>query len=174
MIGAHILREHYRLKAKPMSGAAIYCVSQDLNPLAFATNVDGRPAAGLDGFHSWIECKDYAIDFMSPLFAENVAEIDTQAQVPRRSFMKPVSLMSSKLPQKGDIEGTFLPIPDENCEKKMIETFFRTPTSGDLRKICNTWYRRPPKKMDMELMIRDDRGEITRLRRRDAGIRGSW
>jgi hypothetical protein len=174
MIGAHILREHYRLAAKAVSGAAVYCLNPELNPLAFAKNLDGRLAAGLDGFHSWVECKGYAIDFLAPLFPENVAEIDSQAEVPRRAFMKPLSLMSSMLPQKGDAEGTFLLIPNEACEANMIETFCRTPISSDLQTICTRWYRRPPKKMDTEMLIRDDRGEVTKLKRRDIEIRGFW
>ena len=79
MIGSHILREHYRLDAIPASGAAIYCVSSELNPIAFAKAVDGRIVPNLDGFHSWIECKEYVIDLMAPLFPENVAEFDSVA-----------------------------------------------------------------------------------------------
>lgn len=174
MIGSHILREHYRLAAKAVSGAAIYCLSPELNPLAFAKNEDGRLAAGLDGFHSWIECKGYAIDFLAPLFPENVAELDNRADVPRRAFMKPMSLMATNLPQKGDAEGTFLLIPDEACHANMVQSFYKTPLAGDLQAICNTWYRRLPKKMDTELMIRDDQGRITKLKRQDIGIRGFW
>jgi len=174
MTGAHILREHYRFAAEAVSGAAVYCLSPELNPLAFAENVDGRPAAGLDGFHSWVECKGYAIDFLAPLFAENVAEIDSQAEVPRRAFMKPLSLMSLTMPQKGDAEGTFLFIQDEACKANMVQTFNRTPLSGDLRTICSAWYRRPPKKMETELLISDDRGEVTKLIRTDIGIMGFW
>ena len=80
--------------------------------------------------------------------------------------------MSSTLPQKGDAEGSFLLIPDEACEANMVETFYRTPLSADLQTICSTWYRRPPKQMDTELLIRDDRREVTKLKRRDIGIRG--
>jgi hypothetical protein len=174
MIGAHLLQEHYRLAAKAVSGAAVYCLSPELNPLAFAKNVDGRLAAGLDGFHSWVECKGVAIDFLAPLFPENVAELDSQAEVPRRAFMKHLSLMSSTLPQKGDAEGTFLLIPDEACEANRVEAFYRTPLAGDLQAICGKWYRRPPKKMDSELLISDNRGEVTKLKRKDIGIRGFW
>ncbi len=174
MIGAHILREHYRLEANAVSGAAIYCLSPVLNPLAFAKCEDGRLVAGLDAFHSWIECKGYAIDFLAPLFPENMAEIDDRAVVPKRAFMKPMSLMPSSLPQKGDAEGTFLLIPDEVCQANMVQSFYRTHLAGDLQAVCSTWYRRPPKKMDTELLIRDDQGQVTKLKRRDIGIRGLW
>lgn len=174
MIGAHILREHYRLEANAVSGAAIYCLSPVLNPLAFAKCEDGRLVAGLDAFHSWIECKGYAIDFLAPLFPENIAEIDDRAVVPKRAFMKPMSLMPSSLPQKGDAEGTFLLIPDEVCQANMIQSFYRMHLAGDLQAVCSTWYRRPPKKMDTELLIRDDQGQVTKLKRRDIAIRGLW
>jgi len=174
MMGAHILREHYRLAAVPVSGAAFFCVSRELNPLAFAEHKDGRVAAGLEGFHSWIECKGYVIDLLAPLFPENVAEVDPQAQVPRRAFMKPISLMASHLPEKGDTEGTFLLIPDEVCHANMIQSFYRTPLAGDLQSVCSSWYRRPPKKMDTEFFIRDNQGQVTKLKRTDIDIRGFW
>lgn len=174
MMGAHILQEQYRLEAKAVSGAAVYCLHRELNPLAFATVVDGRLAASLDGFHSWVECKGFAIDFLAPLFPENVAEIDGQVEVPRRAFMKPLSLMSSTLPQKGDAEGTFLLIRDEVCDANRVESFYRTQLARDLQSICNKWYRRPPKKMDTEFSIKDHRGKITTLKRKDIGIRGFW
>jgi hypothetical protein len=174
MMGTHILQEHYRLEARAVSGAAIYCLRPELNPLAFATVVDGRLAARLDGFHSWVECRGFVIDFLAPLFPENVAEIDSQAEVPRRAFMKPLSLMSSTLPQKGDAEGSFLLIPDEACEANRVENFYRTRLPGDLQSICNKWYRRPPKRMDTEIFIKDHQGKITTLKRKDIGIRGFW
>jgi hypothetical protein len=174
MIGASLLREHYRLPALPVSGAAFYCLGGNLTPLAFAEYKDGSLGAGFDGFHSWIECKGYAIDFSAPLFPENVAEIDPHAEVPRRAFIKPLSLMSETLPGKGNPAGTFLLIPDEVCIANMVDTFHTGHVSTDLQAICNAWYRRPPKTMETAPAIRDQHGKETVLRRKDIGIRGLW
>jgi GH43 family beta-xylosidase len=124
MIGAHILREHYRLSANAVSGAAFYCLSPELNPVAFAEYKNGQIGAGLNSFHSWIECKEYVIDFLAPLFPENIAELDEQAEVPRHAFMKPLSSMADRLPTKGEPVGTFFLIPDEVCQANMIRTFY--------------------------------------------------
>jgi len=174
MIGAHLLREHYRLSAQPVSGAASFCLSDELNPLAFAVYKDGRISAGLEGFHSWIECKGYVIDFLAPYFRENVAELDEHADLPRRVFMKPLSSMADRLPTKGDTVGTFHLVPDEVCQANMIRTFYERPVLGDLQTICSAWYRRPPKKMESTFLIRDDRGEVIELRRKDIGVNGFW
>ena len=174
MIGAHILREHYRLKAEPMSGAAFFCLSSELDPLAFAERRNGSIQASIEGFHSWIECKGYVIDLLSPLFPENVAEIDPSVTIPRRAFMRPRVAMSLNLPARGDTPGTFLLIPDEACRANMIKTFMARPMLGDLLHVCTTWYQRPPKKMQSEFQIRDDRGKVTTLRRKDIGIKGLW
>ncbi|SEG71111.1 Protein of unknown function [Bryocella elongata] len=174
MLGAYILREHYRLKAEPVSGAAFFCLSPDLEPLAFAERRGGSIQAGLDGFHSWIECKGYAIDFLSPLFPDNVAEIDPSITIPRRAFIRSLASMSLSLPARGDAAGTFLLIPDEVCQTNMFKTFLERPMLTDLSRICTTWYQRPPKKIQSEFQIRDDRGKVTTLRRKDIGIRGLW
>jgi hypothetical protein len=174
MIGAHILREHHRLLAVPVSGAAFFCVGRELNVLAFAEYIDGQVVAGQEGFHSWIECNGHVIDLLAPLFPENVAEVDTQTQIPRRAFIKPLSAMASRLPEKGDPEGTFLLIPDEMCQANMVRNFYRKPVAGDLQAICTSWYRRSPKPIDRELLIRDNHGQIEKLKRQDIGIRGFW
>lgn len=56
----------------------------------------------------------------------------------------------------------------------MIQSFFKTPMSGDLQKICTHWFRRPPKTMQAELAIRDDRFNITQLKLKALAIQGFW
>lgn len=155
------------------SGAAFFSLGPELDTLAFAEHTDARVSAGLDGFHSWIECKGYVIDLLAPLFPEIVAEGNQLGEVPRRAFIKPLSDTASGLPQKGDPAGTFFLIPDEGCQANMERTLQR-PMAGDLQTVCSTWYRRLPKRMDTEFSIKDDRGKITTLKRKDIGIRGFW
>jgi hypothetical protein len=142
--------------------------------IAFGTIVDGQFTAALDGFHAWIECKGYAIDFLTRLFPENVAEIDHKVETPRRAFMKSLSLISTRVPQRGDTEGTFLLIQDEVCEANMIQSSYRTPLPCDLQAISSNWYRRPPKKMDIEQPIKDGLGRVTCLKRENIAIEGFW
>jgi hypothetical protein len=88
--------------------------------------------------------------------------------------MKSLSLMSTRLPQKGDAAGTFLLIQDEACEANMTQSFYHSPMPGDLQAICNSWYRRPPKKMNTEQPIEDGLGRVISLKRENIGIRGFW
>lgn len=88
--------------------------------------------------------------------------------------MKAKSSMCSTLPKKGDPDGTFLLIQDDACEANMVQSFYRSPISSDLRDISSRWYRLPPKKMDSEFAIHDDKDHVTYLRREDIGIRGFW
>jgi hypothetical protein len=173
MTGAHILREHYRLPAIAVSGAAFFSLNPELYPLAFAEHANGRVFAGLDGFHSWIESRGYVIDLLAPLFSENLAKMNQLARVPRRAFIKPLSDMASRLPQRGDPEGTFFLIADEECQANMERTH-RKPMARDLQTVCSTWYQRPPKKMDTEFYIKDNRAKVMTLRRKDIGISGFW
>ncbi len=56
----------------------------------------------------------------------------------------------------------------------MIQAFNTKPASADLEKICLTWYRRPPKRMDAEFAMQDDRGNITPLKLQGPEIEGFW
>jgi Protein of unknown function (DUF2026) len=73
MAGAAILREHYRMDALPVAGAAAYAVGSDHAIVATFGNIENNELRTTpDAFHSWVECKGYVIDFMSPIFQENL------------------------------------------------------------------------------------------------------
>ena len=172
-IGAHILRQHYRLPAVVVSGAAFFKVSSDFDVLAFAEHSDGEVFASLEGFHSWIQCKGYMIDLLAPLFPENLAERDMRVNVPRRAFMKPLAQALVRLPEQNDPEGAFTLIPDDVCQSNLEQTMIR-PLARDLHTISATWFRRPPKSIDSEFAIRDNHGKVIVKKRKDIGIRGFW
>lgn len=172
-IGAHLLRQHYRLQARAVSGAAFFKLTSNHDVLAFAENDNGRIFASLRGFHSWIECKDYMIDFLAPLFPENVAERDLNVHIGKHVFMKPLSQMLTGLPKEGDPKGAFFLIPDQTCQTNMEETMSK-PLAVDLHNISAEWFCKPPKKIDSELSIRDNRGKVITKKRKDTGIQGFW
>lgn len=175
MIGAHLLREHYKLNADAVSGAAAYALGQQYKVLTFGRIENGRLVAAPDAFHCWVECKGYVLDFLAPLFPDNLAEDRDNVELPtRRVWMKPLAEMSPALPQRNSAAGTFQLVPSFACKESMIRNFFKTPMSGDLREICTQWYRRPPKTMQAELTIRDDRFNITQLKLKALAIRGFW
>jgi len=174
MIGAHLLRRHYKLQANAVGGAAAYALGHNFKVLTFGKIEDGCLIAAPDGFHCWIECNGYIIDFLSPLFRDKIAEHDDSAAVPRRVFMKPLSLMSPALPQRSDIEGTFQLVASGERTEKMVQSFYETKRAQDLQAICESWYCRPPKRITPQLAIRDDLYNITHLRLRGPEIAGFW
>ena len=134
MIGAHLLREHYKLNADAVSGAAAYALGQQYKVLTFGRIENGRLVATPDAFHCWVECKGYVLDFLAPLFPDNLAEDRDNVELPtRRVWMKPLAEMSPALPQRDYAAGTFQLVPSFACKESMIRSFFKAPMSGDLR-----------------------------------------
>jgi hypothetical protein len=175
MMGAHLLRKHYKLTADAVSGAAAYALGQQYKVLTFGSIENDRLVATPDAFHCWVECKGYVLDFLAPLFPDNLAEDCKNVELPpRRVWMKPLAEMSPALPQRDNAAGTFQLIPSLECKESMIRSFFKAPMTGDLQDICTQWYRRPPKTMQAELAIRDDRFNIMQLKLRSLPIQGFW
>jgi hypothetical protein len=175
MIGAHLLREHYKLNATAVSGAAAYALGQQYKVLTFGRIENGRLVAAPDAFHCWVECKGYVLDFLAPLFPDNLAEDrDHVEPPPRRVWMKPLSEMAPALPQRESAAGVFQLVANNECTEQMARSFYQKPASGDLQEICTQWYRRPPKAMQAELAIRDDRFNIAQLKLKAFAIQGFW
>ena len=71
--GAIILRQHYQLKALPVAGAAAYVVDSSASRIAmFGKLEDEMLVSSPEAFHCWVQCNGYAVDFMAPVFRENL------------------------------------------------------------------------------------------------------
>ena len=174
MAGAGILRKHYNLKAHPLSGGAAYAVNdEDAVVATFGRIENNELMATRDAFHCWVECNGFAIDFMTPIFQENLQAAGSTATVPRRMFQKPLAAMSPTLPQHFSSEGMFHLVPSLENTESMIKSF-DAPAKADLAALCVYWYRRPPAPMNESLDIQDDLGRITRLKLHGPDISGAW
>jgi hypothetical protein len=171
--GAEILREHYKRHATAVSGAALYVTStQPLHALMFAKSIDEKIVSAPDAFHSWIECDGFAIDFMAPIFRENLQAQGYAGYVPRRMFQKPLDEMTP--PSEFSEEGQFFLSPDVERTQAMMTNFLARPVNSDLLDICLRWYRRPPRRIADQLAISNDLGEPVHLRLHGPDIAGSW
>ena len=96
--GAKLLSDHYKLPAMPIAGAAIYYLS-DADALAatFGDIKEGDLISTPAAFHCWIECGDYAVDFMAPIFQENMQSSGYATAIPRRMFQRKLSDMAGSM-----------------------------------------------------------------------------
>jgi hypothetical protein len=150
MTGAAILRTYYRMDAELMAGAAVYAVGHRQNSderlwVSFGKIEGNQIKAIPEAFHCWIECKGFAIDFMTPIFQENLRESGViDAVIPRRVFQKPLASMSPILPQDF-VEGAFHLVPNRELLEEVVRGFGSTYAQEDLLKICGRVVPTPPK-----------------------------
>lgn len=174
MAGAAILRKHYKLNAFPVSGAAAYTLNAKTGFVAmFGAFENDRLTASPEGFHCWIECDGFAIDFMAPIFRENLRSSGLVLPVPRRMFQRPLDAMAS---HEGQLvsDGSFCLIPDSERSQRMIENFNAVQMNGDLANVCLHWYRRPPKRIAEFFDVADETSAVTRLELHGPEIDGVW
>lgn len=172
--GAIVLRRHYKLSALPIAGAATYLVDVETAFVAtFGKIEDDMLIATPEAFHCWIECNGYAIDFMAPVFRENLQAAGFPHAIPRKMFQRPLAEMASTSAALTH-EGAFTLFPDRERTQAMIENFDRKAESGDLANICAHWYRRPPKRISETLDMASTGGAVTRLTLHAPEVSGVW
>lgn len=172
--GATILRDHYHLNARPVSGAAAFMVNESAgNVITFGLIEAGAFTSSADAFHCWVECSGWVLDFMAPLFPENVAAAGMAWSVPRRMFQRRAS-ESGLTPDDIRSGADFAVVANTERTASMFANFGARPASADLCHVCTHWYRRPPKRMEPYLDMSDDKGHVVRLKLRGPAIQGAW
>lgn len=172
--GAIILRRHYKLKALPIAGAAAYMVDSDTSLLAtFGIIEDGMLISSAEAFHCWVQCDGYAIDFMAPVFRENLQAAGNSSVIARKMFQRPLTEMAESSDEL-DSDGAFSLFPSSNRTQAMIENFEAKASSGDLADVCAQWYRRPPKRISETLDMANDLGKVERLTLHGPEVSGVW
>jgi len=172
--GAFILRQHYKVQALPVAGAAAYMVDFDTSLVAtFGKIEDDMLISTPDAFHCWVQCDGYAIDFMAPVFRENLQAAGISQIIARKMFQRPLAEMASSS-EELICEGAFSLFPNSERTQAMIENFETKASSGDLANICAHWYRRPPERMLETLGMANDLGEVERLKLHGPEVAGVW
>ena len=173
MAGAYLLSKHHRLNAKPMAGAAFYCVGGDPpNALSYARFEGEEIVSDDDAFHCWVECDGWAIDFMAPLFGDALRQLQPDIRVSKRMFQRPLSTMTDTVDlRKG---GDFLLLPNPVLTAAVLARALRKPATGDLAEICAHWYRPTPKRIDERLAMGSDDGSVSTLQMKLPQLSGAW
>lgn len=143
--GTLILREHYRLKATISVGSMALMVHEpSTTVLIYGREQDGEWVYDEGGFHAWVECDGWLIDFMAPIMGVAFKEDGATAPVPRRMLQKP---LSERKPHPNAIqhEGEFFCESSPSVAETVLDT--QGVQFSDLVSICLSWYRKPPKSL---------------------------
>lgn len=172
--GAIILRQHYKLKALPVAGAAAFMVDSDTSLVAtFGKIEDGMLVSSSEAFHCWVQCDGYAIDFMAPVFRENLQAAGNSSSIARKMFQRPLAEMAQSSSEL-DSNGAFSLFPSSERTEAMFKNFEAKASFGDLANVCSHWYRRPPKRISETLDMADDLGKVERLTLHGPEVSGVW
>lgn len=176
LAGAYLMSEVHRLPATVHVGTAFYAVGGDPpNVLMFARFVDDIAVAdpAMGRFHAWVECGEWVIDLMAPVFHENASAQGLAWSIPRRRFQKHLDAMA---PQLEDIEapGTFGVVPNTDLRAELMEPLSDAPATLHMVSQCLSWYRRPPTLQPDLARLPHFHGGVQMLRLPSHRIEGDW
>lgn len=169
--GTLLLREHYSLPATiTVGGAALMVNEEHAQVVVYGRGRDGFFVGESDAFHAWVQCDGWMIDFMAPIIGEAIREDGHNWTVPSRMLQKRVD--EGKL-AVGDIQhaGEFCLSPDPKLAEELIDRL--SLGSTELLKVCQAWFRRPPKSLK-NLAMGDSQGSPKNLVLRAPSIVGAW
>ncbi|EGI75814.1 DUF2026 family protein [Hylemonella gracilis] len=141
--GVLILRDHYHLEAMISVGSMALMVHEPTaTVLIYGREQDGRWQYDEDGFHAWVECDGWLIDFMAPIMGQAFKEDGAAVPIPRRMLQKPLADRKPH-PKAIQHEGEFFYESDSSVAEALLDD--QSILFDDLVKICLQWFRRPPK-----------------------------
>ena len=169
--GLMILRDTYRLPATLSAG----CMAMMVNEAAADVVVYGRMGesdkrSDEDAFHAWVECDGWLIDFMAPIMGVAMREDGYAKPVPRQLLQKRLENGKAS-PEAIQRAGEFYLEHDRDLTESLLD--YQSVGFFDLVKVCQSWHRRPPRKLK-ELMMGDSHGQPKRLIPCAPSINGVW
>ena len=173
-VGAYILEKHYKVRATPVAGAALYCVDEATHTNVFYGRVqDDYLVSDAEAFHCWVQCEGYLIDFHAPLIRDVQAEEGRPVLVGRKMMQKPLSSEAENADSVTK-SGDFLLMPNPALTKRFMEDFTEVGLASDLANICSTWYKRPPKNMAQRITTMGKMGEPIPIQFKAPRLDGVW
>lgn len=174
LVGAEILRKHYKLDATAMAGSAAYFINAKEAAVHFFGIPDGANITStVDAFHCWVECEGVVIDFMAPLFGEVLSNAGHSIPVASKMFQKPKVEMSKDW-KSLQTEGSFYLNSNVDLANSLFTGFDAKPAVGDLVNVVLYWYRRPPKKLPLNMGMQDDLGNTHTITLKGQMLTGVW
>lgn len=172
IVGAFILKEHYKIPARPVAGAFLLCVDPTPSVISIAKNEGGMVTSDIDGFHVWVQTETHMIDFMAPIFEESLKGKGFPHTVPRKMFQRPLATEAEAI-DKLENPGDYFTLPNIELTNERVQSFMDRPANIDLLSAANRWFRKYPKKLD-DLSLMNELGKMERLTLRAPPISGAW
>lgn len=174
--GAYLIEKHHGLPATPKVGAAFYSLGGTPLPniIAFARPTTGGIGSDLDGFHCWVECGGWAIDFMSPIFQDGIPP-SRGFVVPPRMFQRPLQTMARSY-RNEDLAspGDFFLEHNPSLVEPILGANLARLEFRKLVEICQHWYRPSPEPMPPTFVVRGNNGTQKELTLRLPTLVGAW
>lgn len=170
--GAFILENLFKVKARPVMGAAVIRLTENGDALSFAHEEEGNFYSSLDAFHCWIETENNIIDFTAPEYKEALSQAGSKSRVKRNMLQKS---KSSGCPSPHDLVsiGDFYFESNPALTAHLLQNMFAKPAAQDLEKICLEWCKKSKKKLS-KFEIIDDLGKKTTIRPISHSVVGAW
>ena len=174
VIGALVLAERFKKKARPVMGAAFFRVHDpSATVLSYSRLIDGIPSSDAEAFHCWVECEGFLIDFTAPVFRESFAESGQQLAINRQMLQKPLSQMASTVNDLSS-EGDFWLLPNPELSNELLAKFLQKPAPSDLAKVCLSWVAKPSKKTPEVFAMMNDLGEVSNMKLPNIHLVSAW
>lgn len=176
IVGAAIMEEHHRLPATAKVGAAFFSLGGTPLPdvLAFASPTPTGVVSDINGFHCWVECGGWAVDFMAPLFQDSVPP-NRRLVVPAKMFQRPLSSMAASFGNDDLADaGSFFLDANPALIPQIFGANLAKPQFQDFVEICRRWYRPSPAALRPKLLIGSNDGTQRELTLRIPSLVGAW
>lgn len=170
--GAFILESLFKVKAKPVMGAAFIRLSESGNTLSFAGKENDNFYSSPEAFHCWVETNNNFIDFTAPEYREALAQAGLNESIKRMMFQKDKKSMSES-PRDMFNVGDFYFESNPALTHHLMAIMHEKPVTQDLAKICLEWCKRSKKKLS-GFDITNDLGEVTSVKPVNRSVFGLW
>ena len=169
--GAFILNKAFKIRARPVMGAAFIRLNEEGDTVAYAGEESGSFYSSSDNFHCWVETKNCFIDFTAPEYSYSQGSF--LGSVPRKMFQKPKMQMSGNTDSMVGV-GDFFFEENRALTEHLLQKIASIPATSDFANICLEWHMKCKKKVLKEMEIMNDLREVTRIQLKSGGITDAW
>ncbi|MDZ5459275.1 DUF2026 family protein [Azohydromonas lata] len=153
-VGMLLLRKDYKLPATISVGCMALMVDEEKDSVVvYGREEEDKFVCDENGFHAWVECNGWMIDFMAPIMGVAFREDGGNIKVPRRMLQKRLSDQKASLSELQRV-GDFFVVHDISLAEIVLNNQ-QSNQFEDLKNICLEWFRRPPKALRKDIMMGD-------------------
>jgi hypothetical protein len=173
--GAFILEKIFKVKARPIMGAAFIKLTNDKGTLSFAGKEGSNFYSSPEAFHCWIETENNILDFTAPEYREALNQAGTDNRVKRHMFQRSKTSMSESPLEISNV-GDFYFESNPELTNYLLTTMNEKLGIRDLTEICLEWCKISKKSKNglSTFNITNDLGQVTPITPVSRKLTGSW